>query len=86
MDDFEKNMENLDVQNKYMENSIDSTTILSTPQDEVDELISMTADEYNINLREKFPDADIKIKEKEKIEEADQEDDLYERLAKLKAL
>lgn len=87
MDDFEKNIENMDVQNKYMENSIDSTSILTTPQEEVDELIAMTADEYNINLKEKFPDAEIKAKEKEKVEEpVEQDDDLYERLAKLKSL
>lgn len=88
MDDFEKNVENLDVQSDYMEKSIDSSTALITPQDEVDELIAITAEEHNINIKEKFPDLVIKTKGEEVKEEAKENDydDLYERLEKLKSL
>jgi charged multivesicular body protein 1 len=40
MDEFEKQFEDLDVQSEYVENTINQTTALSTPQDQVDELIA----------------------------------------------
>ena len=86
MDDFEKNVENLDVQSDYMEKSIDSSTSLITPQDEVDELIAITAEEHNINIKEKLPDLIIKSKENVVEEEKENNDDIYDRLEKLKSL
>lgn len=39
MDKFESQFEDLDVQTSYMENSMGQTTAVSTPQDQIDELI-----------------------------------------------
>jgi hypothetical protein len=43
MDQFEKQFEDLDVQSEYVENTINQTTALSTPQDQVDELIAQVS-------------------------------------------
>lgn len=50
MDKFEKQFEDLDVQSTYVENTMSQTTTLSTPQDEVDSLISKVADEHNLDV------------------------------------
>ena len=40
MDQFEQQFEDMDVQSDYVESTINTTTALSTPQDQVDDLIS----------------------------------------------
>lgn len=91
MDQFEKQFEDLDVQSEYVEGAMSKSTALSTPQEEVDELIAMTAEEHHIDLKEKFselPAGKNKIKEPEPEEVApvpEQKDDLMERLSRLKA-
>jgi charged multivesicular body protein 1 len=88
MDQFEKQFEDMDVQSEYMEKSMNQTTALTTPQEQVDELITMTADEHNIDLRAKFSDLQFTPKQKQ-VEAApaaaeDEKDELMDRLAKLK--
>lgn len=41
MEDFEKNFEDMDVRSGYMESTMDSTTLMSTPPDQVDQLIQV---------------------------------------------
>lgn len=50
MDKFEKQFEDLDVQSSYMENTMSSTTTVSTPQVEVDNLMHQIADEAGLEL------------------------------------
>lgn len=50
MDTFEKQFEDLDVRSGYMENAIGSATSLSTPEDQVDGLVKMIADEHGLAL------------------------------------
>jgi charged multivesicular body protein 1 len=94
MDQFEKQFEDLDVQSEYVENTINQTTALTTPQDQVDELIAQVADEHGLELGEQFSQIAAKQqqlraqKEKEKQKQAtnpDQEqDELTNRFLKLK--
>lgn len=88
MDQFEKQFEDMDVQSEYMEKSMNQTTALTTPQEQVDELISMTADEHNIDLGAKFSDLQFTPKQKQAevaaVPAEEEKDELMDRLAKLK--
>eukprot|EP01120_Amphizonella_sp_Union-15-10_P012540 TRINITY_DN5591_c0_g1_i1.p1 TRINITY_DN5591_c0_g1~~TRINITY_DN5591_c0_g1_i1.p1 ORF type:complete len:199 (+),score=43.00 TRINITY_DN5591_c0_g1_i1:96-692(+) len=83
MDQFEKQFEDLDVQSEYVENAINQTTALTTPQDQVDDLIKQVADEHNLELGEQLGHLRVSKKEAEKVVEVEQ-DELSQRLAKLK--
>ena len=48
MDKFEKQFEDLDVQTKYMEGAMDQTTAMTTPEDQVKDLINQVADEHGL--------------------------------------
>lgn len=50
MDKFEKQFEDLDVRSGYMENAIAGATSLSTPEDQVDNLVKMVAEEHGLAL------------------------------------
>ncbi|CAE6420546.1 Vacuolar protein-sorting-associated protein 46 OS=Schizosaccharomyces pombe (strain 972 / ATCC 24843) GN=did2 PE=3 SV=2 [Rhizoctonia solani AG-1 IB] len=52
MDKFETQFADLDVQTSYMEDTMQSTTAVSTPQDQIDTLMSQMADEANIELEQ----------------------------------
>lgn len=45
MDKFESQFADLDVQTSYMEDTMQSTTAVNTPQDQIDELMKQTAEE-----------------------------------------
>lgn len=51
MDKFETQFSDLDVQTSYMEDAMSSTTAVSTPQDQIDQLLRQTAEEANIELQ-----------------------------------
>lgn len=55
MDSFEKQFEDLDVQSSYMENTMSSTTTVSTPQNEVDTLMQQIAGEAGLELNLELP-------------------------------
>ncbi|EGF82350.1 hypothetical protein BATDEDRAFT_86593 [Batrachochytrium dendrobatidis JAM81] len=57
MDKFEKQFEDLDVQTEYMENAMGQTTALTTPQDQVEELMHQVADENGLELQMEMPGA-----------------------------
>ncbi len=80
MDQFEKQFEDLDVQAEYIENAMGQTTALTTPADQVDLLINQVAEEHGLEVSEKLggavPSHTAAVTE---------QDDLTERLAKLKA-
>lgn len=93
MDQFERQFEDLDIQSDYVENAMNNTTSLTTPQEEVDNLIAMTADEHHIDLKEKFSELPSNIKTKDEMENKNQEellkddgeDELMKRFSKLKS-
>ncbi|XP_026043831.1 charged multivesicular body protein 1b-1-like isoform X2 [Astatotilapia calliptera] len=55
MDKFEKQFETLDVQTAQMEDTMSSTTTLTTPQNEVDMLLHEMADEAGLDLNLELP-------------------------------
>ncbi|KAJ3113363.1 Charged multivesicular body protein 1a [Phlyctochytrium bullatum] len=81
MDKFESQFEDLDVQTGYMESSMSQTTAVTTPADQVDELIQKVADENGLELQMEMPGA-IKGSLGATVEK--EHDDLSERLAKLR--
>lgn len=54
MDKFEGQFSDLDVQTNYMEGAMGSTTATTTPQDQVDLLISQVADEAGLELQQEL--------------------------------
>ncbi|GLD72122.1 charged multivesicular body protein 1b-2-like protein [Lates japonicus] len=55
MDKFENQFETLDVQTAQMEDTMSSTTTLTTPQNEVDMLLHEMADEAGLDLNLELP-------------------------------
>jgi charged multivesicular body protein 1 len=85
MDQFEQQFEDMDVQSEYVEKTINQTTALSTPQEQVDTLIAQVADENGLELGEQLgqvaKNKQPAIKEKSVDEE---HDELSSRFMKLK--
>jgi len=48
MDKFEKQFEDLDVQTQTMENAMSSSTVMTTPAEQVDSLIMQVAEENSM--------------------------------------
>jgi len=59
MDKFESQFSDLDVQTSYMEDTMSSTTAVSTPQDQVDSLMKLMAEEANIELAHDLDSRDL---------------------------
>ena len=57
MDRFEQQFENLDVQVNVMGDAMQSTTTMTTPQNEVDTLMLQVADEAGVELNQNLPQA-----------------------------
>lgn len=55
MDKFERQFETLDVQTAQMEDTMSSTTTLTTPQNQVDSLMHEMADEAGLDLNMELP-------------------------------
>jgi len=51
MDKFEQQCENLNVQTSYMDSTMQSTTGLTTPTDQVENLIMQVADEHGLEVK-----------------------------------
>ncbi|KAJ1915109.1 hypothetical protein IWQ60_008562 [Tieghemiomyces parasiticus] len=89
MDKFESQFENLDVQTQYMEGTMSSTTALTTPREDVDQLMQQVAEEHGLELNQKLgvpSDALPAVPESRQAvaAEASPADDLNERLARLR--
>lgn len=89
MDRFEQQFEDMDVRAGYMENAMSDSTAQSTPQEQVDDLIQMVADEAGLELGEQLDDAgpvSSKVPAKPEAAQADAEgeDELANRLAALR--
>lgn len=87
MDKFEQQFEDLDVQTEYMEGAIAGTTTLTTPQNEVDDLIRQVAEESQIELKHELgelqPSSASLVVSEEKERKAE-DDILSERLRQLR--
>lgn len=59
MDKFESQFTDLDVQTAYMEDAMGSTTAISTPQDQIDQLLRQTAEEADIELQHDLSAKDL---------------------------
>eukprot|EP01123_Difflugia_compressa_P013888 TRINITY_DN6745_c0_g1_i1.p1 TRINITY_DN6745_c0_g1~~TRINITY_DN6745_c0_g1_i1.p1 ORF type:complete len:197 (+),score=39.16 TRINITY_DN6745_c0_g1_i1:16-606(+) len=85
MDKFERQFEDMDVQSEYVENTINQTTALTTPQGQVDDLIQQVAVENGLELTEQLGRI-VPSKAQPEVEQqaAVEQDELSQRLAKLK--
>jgi charged multivesicular body protein 1 len=83
MDQFEKQFEDLDVQSEYIEQAMNQTTSLTTPVDQVDLLITQVAEEHGLAVSEQLGAA--KVPTAVGTNAVQEQDELSERLAKLKA-
>lgn len=81
MDKFEKQFEDLDVQTATMEGAMGQTTSTMTPQDQVDSFMQQVADENGLELKLSLPGA---VTSSVCIEKVEKEDELGQRLAKLR--
>lgn len=83
MDKFETQFEDLDVATGYYENATSSATAVATPQDDVDRLIHLVADEAGVELQAemKTPEKGIMTKN---VTEEQREEGLGERLRALR--
>jgi charged multivesicular body protein 1 len=81
MDRFDKTFEDLDVQSMTMEQSMQSSSSMSTPEDQVDSLIQQVAAEHGLEVGEQLGGVTVP-----QHDAATQEhDDLTQRLEKLKS-
>lgn len=85
MDKFEENVENLNVQTSYMESAMSNSSALTTPSDQVSDLMQQVADEHGLELGSQLghaPTGTVRTGATEK--ESESSDPLSERLAKLR--
>jgi len=80
MDDFDRQFDDVEVGVSYMDESMSRGTVLSTPQDEVDSLIQSVADQNNLELEHAMGDVPHAAPEA-----AEEQDDLSERLNRLRS-
>ncbi|XP_076130188.1 charged multivesicular body protein 1b-like [Alosa pseudoharengus] len=83
MDKFERQFETLDVQTAQMEDTMSSSTTLTTPQGQVDGLMKEMADEAGLDLNMELPEGQKGSLATASVASAEQ-DELSSRLAKLR--
>jgi len=81
MDKFEQQFGNLDVATEYMEGSMGQATSMTTPEDQVNELMAQVADEHGLEVGDSLGG----IKTGKTDMSTVYKDDLTERLKKLKS-
>ena len=84
MDKFETQFEDLDVASGYYENATSSATAVGTPQDDVDKLMQMTADEAGIELGQEMKAPETGLPATKVAAEEEREEGLGERLRALR--
>lgn len=82
MDRFDKTFENLDVQSMTMEQSMQSTSSMSTPVDQVDSLIAQVAQEHGLEVGEQL--SGVSAPQHVAPAAGKEQDDLTARLERLK--
>jgi len=86
MDKFEQQFENLDLNSKYMENAIDSTTAQTMPEGQVENLMSQIADENGLEFESELNKVGVGQSKLKEPAAADDEKDLETRLKKLQGI
>ncbi|KAK6318353.1 charged multivesicular body protein 1a [Coregonus clupeaformis] len=87
MDKFETQVQNLDVHTSVMEDSMSSATTLTTPQDQVDDLIVQIAEESGLEVMDQLsqlPAGATSLGESSSRSQQEKEDQLSRRLAALR--
>lgn len=86
MDKFESQVENLDVHSSVMDNAMSSATTLTTPQDQVDDLIQRIAEESGLEVMDQLSQlpAGASSVGAESARSQEKEDNLSRRLAALR--
>uniref|UniRef100_A0A061R0J8 Charged multivesicular body protein 1 n=3 Tax=Tetraselmis sp. GSL018 TaxID=582737 RepID=A0A061R0J8_9CHLO len=82
MDQFEKQFENLDVQSEFVEKAMSNQANLSTPEDQVHELMQQVADEHNLEVAMDMPGAGSSLPAQQQA--VTEDGDLGRRLAELR--
>ena len=54
MDSFEQSFEDMDVRSEYVEGAMNSSTTAAMPEEQVDSLMQMVADEHGLKMADKF--------------------------------
>jgi len=54
MDQFERSFEDMDVRSEYVEQTMNSSTTAAMPEEQVDHLMQMVADEHGLKMDSKF--------------------------------
>lgn len=85
MDQFERQFENLDVQSQFVEDAMGNQAALSTPEEDVNMLISQVADEHGLEVQLNLPAAANAPMAAPHQAVAQPENDLTQRLAQLRA-
>lgn len=84
MDKFEKEFEDLDVQTSVMEGAMNQTTATNVPQDAVEGLMKQTADEAGLDLNMELPGAATNTIGTTVQASTTEQDELSQRLARLR--
>lgn len=84
MERFEREFEGLDVQTKVMDEAMQSTTTMTTPQNQVDLLMQQVAEESGIELNQNLPQAQSGTIGVGASTASQEQDELSQRLAKLR--
>ena len=84
MDKFETQFEDLDVATGYYENATSSATAVGTPQDDVDKLMHMVADEAGVELGAEMKAPETGVPASKVAAEEEREEGLGERLRALR--
>merc|ERR1711904_538960 len=85
MDQFEQQFESLDVQSECVQEAMGNQQAMSTPEDQVNDLMMQVADEHGLETGMLMPSAGVGAVEQPAREAAKPEDDLTSRLANLRA-
>jgi len=85
MDEFERQFEDMDVQSEYVENTINTTTTLTTPQSQVDDLIKEVATENQLQLSEQLGGLPARKAPEAETAAVEEQEELAARLAKLRS-
>ncbi|KAK3853371.1 hypothetical protein Pcinc_040090 [Petrolisthes cinctipes] len=84
MDKFEHQFEDLDVQSSYMDTAMSQTTTTAVPHDAVNGLMSQVADEAGLEMNMELPQGGTSTVGVSATQASQDQDDLTQRLAKLR--
>ena len=84
MDQFEKQFENLDIQSEFVNDAMNNQAAMSTPEDEVNNLMMQVADENSLELNLNMPNANTAPVHAPAAQQPTADSDFSQRLAQLR--